>query len=125
MFHKKAILKQFVIFTGKHLCWGLLFNKVAGHQDCNFIKKRLQHRYFLANIRKFIRRPILKNICKKLHFWKVFYENIFQMGSFKKYVRSKLPVFDPSHPLKRINFFFFNLHDHKKTLNEKKMSTPF
>ena len=53
---KKAILNHFVIFTGKHLCRGLFLNKVAGHQACNIIKKRLQHRYFLANIEKFIRR---------------------------------------------------------------------
>ena len=46
---KKVILKYFVIFTGKHLCRGLFFNVVAGHQACNFIKKRLHHRYFLAN----------------------------------------------------------------------------
>ena len=78
---KKAVLKHFVIFTGKHLCWGLFFNKVAGHQSCNFIKKRLQHRYFLVNIRKFIRRPILKNISKRLHCWKVFCENVFQIRS--------------------------------------------
>ena len=26
----KKILKNFAIFTGKHLCWSLLFNKVAG-----------------------------------------------------------------------------------------------
>ena len=76
---KKAILKHFVIFTGKHLCWGLFFDKDAGHQACNFIKKRLQHRCFLANIRKFIRRAILKNICKRLHFWKVLCENVFQI----------------------------------------------
>ena len=60
---KKAILKHFLIFTGKHLCRGLFFNKVAGHQVCNFIKKRLQHRDYLVNIGKFMRRPILKNGC--------------------------------------------------------------
>ena len=76
---KKAILKHFVIFTRKHLCWGVFFNEVAGHQNCNCIKKRLQHRYFLAYIRKFVRRPILKNICKRLHFWKLFHENVFQI----------------------------------------------
>ena len=54
---KKAILKHFVIFTGKHLCWGLFLNKVAGHKACKFIKKRLQHRYFLVNIGKSVRRP--------------------------------------------------------------------
>ena len=78
---KKAILKHFVIFTGKHLCRGLFFNKVAGHQACNFIKKRLQHRYYLANIRKFIRRTILKNISERLHCWKVFCENVFHIRS--------------------------------------------
>ena len=61
VFHKKAILKNFVIFTGKHLCWGLFFIKVAGLQASNCIKKGLQHRYFLVNIGKFLRTPILKN----------------------------------------------------------------
>ena len=75
---KKAILKHFVIFTRKHLCWDLFINEVAGHQACNFTKKRLQHSHFLANIRKFIRKPILKNICKRLHFCKVFCQNVFQ-----------------------------------------------
>ena len=78
---KKAILKHFLIFTGKHLCRGLFLNKVAGHQACNFIKKRLQRSYFLANIWKFIRRLILKNISEQLHCWKVFCENIFQIRS--------------------------------------------
>ena len=36
---KKAILKHFVIFTGKHLCWGIFINKVSGHQAYNFIKE--------------------------------------------------------------------------------------
>ena len=74
---KKAILKN-VAIVGKHLCWGLFFNKVADHQTCIVIKKRLQHTYFLLNIRKFIGTPILKNICEQLHFWKVFCKNIFQ-----------------------------------------------
>ena len=41
-----ALLKHFVIFVGKHLWWGLFFNKVAGHLSCNCIKKRLQHIFF-------------------------------------------------------------------------------
>ena len=32
----------------------------------NFIKKRLQHRCFAVNIGKFLRTPILKNICIRL-----------------------------------------------------------
>ena len=31
-FYKKGVFKNFAIFTGKHLCWSLLFNKVAGLQ---------------------------------------------------------------------------------------------
>ena len=78
---KKAILKHFVIFTGKHLCRGRFLNKVAGHQACIFIKKRLQHKYYLADIGKFIRRPIVKNISKRLHCWKVSSENIYHIRS--------------------------------------------
>ena len=66
MFHKKAVLKNFAIFTGRHLCWNLFFNKNAGLQGPSFIKKRLEHRCFFANIEKFLRTPILKNICERL-----------------------------------------------------------
>ena len=31
-----------------------LFNKAAGHEDCNFIKKILQHICFPVNITKFL-----------------------------------------------------------------------
>ena len=80
VFHKKAILKYFVIFTGKHLCWSLFFNKVSSHQACNLIKKGLQQKYFLVNIRKLIRTPILKNICEQLHLkktlWPLFMDGV-------------------------------------------------
>ena len=41
VFCKKFILKNFAKFTGKHLCQGLFFNKVAGLRPhaCNSIKK--------------------------------------------------------------------------------------
>ena len=35
-------------------------------QSCNFIQKRLQHKCFPIKILKFIRAPILKNICERL-----------------------------------------------------------
>ena len=47
-----SVLKNFVIFTG-NTCVGVIFDKVEGLQACNFIKKRLQHGYFLVNIVKF------------------------------------------------------------------------
>ena len=85
-YKKKTILKHFVIFTGKQLHWDLFFN-VASHQACNFIKKKLQNRYFLVNIEKFIRTPILKNICKQLHFCKIFVRTFFRSELNKKLLK--------------------------------------
>ena len=39
------VLKNFVIFTGKHLCWSLFLIKL---QACKFIENRLQHGAFLC-----------------------------------------------------------------------------
>ena len=52
VFYKKAVLKNFAIFTVKQLCWSH-FNKVARVKFCNFNEKRLQHRCFSVNIAKF------------------------------------------------------------------------
>ena len=41
-------------------CWSLVFRKL---QACNFIEKRLQQGVFLV---KFLKTPILKNICERL-----------------------------------------------------------
>ena len=62
---KKALPKNFAIFTWTHLYWGLYFNKNAGLQASIFIKKRLQHRCFLDNTSKFLRAAILKNIFER------------------------------------------------------------
>ena len=43
-----------------------LFNKVSGLQAWSFIRKRLQHRCFHVNIAKYLRTPILMNICQQL-----------------------------------------------------------
>ena len=43
-----------------------LFNKAAGLEVCNFIKKRRQLRCFSLNIAKFLRTAIRKNICERL-----------------------------------------------------------
>ena len=64
---KEGLLENFRNFRGKHLCWSLLFNKVAGLQACNFFKRSFQHRYFLEKFTKFSKAPFLKNICAKLH----------------------------------------------------------
>ena len=56
-------VKNFIIFTGKHLCWSLFLIKL---QACKFIEKRLQHWCFPLHVRKFLRTPILKNISERL-----------------------------------------------------------
>ena len=54
---KKGVLKNFIKFTGKHLCQNLFFNKVAGLRPATLIKKRLWHRCFPVDLMKFPRTP--------------------------------------------------------------------
>ena len=54
MLFKIVVLKNFTIFTGKHLRW-ILFLITLQAQACNFVKKRLQRRCFPVNIGKFSR----------------------------------------------------------------------
>ena len=58
VFFKKGALKNFAKFTGKHLCRGLFFNKVAGGA-CNFIKKETLAQLFSCEFCE---------ICKNLFF---------------------------------------------------------
>ena len=64
VFFKTGVLKNFAIFTRKHLCWSLFLILVL--QPCNYIKKQLQHRCFPLNIAEFWRTSNLKNICEQL-----------------------------------------------------------
>ena len=57
VFYKKAVLSNFAIFTGKHLCRSLLLIKLLKRDS---IKKRLQQKCLPVNIVKFLRTPILK-----------------------------------------------------------------
>ena len=60
---KRAILRNFAKFTGKHLYQSLFFNKVAGLRPATLLKKRLWHRCkcFSADFAKFLRAPLLQN----------------------------------------------------------------
>ena len=58
-----------------------LFNKAAVLKSCNFIQKRLQHRFLTVNIVKFSRAPILKNICERLLLRLNIFLNPFLLGS--------------------------------------------
>ena len=83
-----------------------LFDKVAGLQDCSFIKRRLQHRCFPVNTANFLRTAILKNIweCLLLYLTDfleqlVFREAIFQ-NSFLKVSSLKLSQFSSYSQIK-------------------------
>ena len=51
MFFKKAVLKNFARFTGKHLCWSHFLIKL----------QVFMHRYFAVNIATFLRSAFLQN----------------------------------------------------------------
>ena len=59
---KTGVLKNFAHFVFFPMLESH-FNKVAGHQPCNFISKGPQHRCFPVKLAKFLRTPILKNNC--------------------------------------------------------------
>ena len=46
MFFKIGVLKNFAIFTGKHLCCNLFFNKVAGLRYATLLKKETLSQVF-------------------------------------------------------------------------------
>ena len=60
VFCKKAVLKNFAKFTGKHLCQSLLFSKVAVLRPATLLKRRLWHRCFPVDFVKFLRTPFRK-----------------------------------------------------------------
>ena len=93
---KKHIPKNFAIFTGKYYVLESYFNKIVG-----FVKRRLQHRCFPANIRKFLRTTTSKNNCKRLLLkvlYKTFYayitvpEYVCELSFYKLYIQNKVKV---------------------------------
>ena len=57
---KKGVLKNFAIFTGKHMCWSLFFIKLEEWRAGTW------NNAGTVNITKFFITPILKKICKRL-----------------------------------------------------------
>ena len=58
VFYKKGVLRYFAIFTGKHLCQSLFFNKIAGLRPATLLTKKPWHRCFSVNFATFLRTPI-------------------------------------------------------------------
>ena len=55
-----------VVLLATEECRLILFTEAGVAGAFSFIKKRLQQRFFLRNLRKYLRTPILKNICERL-----------------------------------------------------------
>ena len=65
----EVFCKNYAKFTGKHLCWSLFFNKVAGLrqlQACNFIQKETPRQVFSCEIYVIFKNIYLKSICQRL-----------------------------------------------------------
>ena len=61
---KKGFLKNFGNFTRNHQCWRLI--KLQASRPTILYKKRLQHCCLPVKFAKFLRTPILRNICERL-----------------------------------------------------------
>ena len=57
-----GVLRNFVKFTGKHLCPEYIFY----YRPANLFKKRLWHRCFHVNFTKFLKTPFLQNTSGRL-----------------------------------------------------------
>ena len=79
VFYEKGVLWNFTKFTGKHLCQGLFFNKVAGLTPATLFKKRLWHRCFSVIFTKFLRTPFSQNTSKRQLL-------VFQVKQFERYI---------------------------------------
>ena len=67
MFCKKDIFKNFVNFTGKHVCWSHFLTKLHLWRRATLLKKT-PTKMLSSEICKIFKNIILKNICEQLKF---------------------------------------------------------
>ena len=106
------VLKNIVIFTGKHLCWRLFFIKLKA---CNFIKKRLQHKCVPVNIVKCLRATFFIEHLR----WLLLY------GSFKSLSDLLVKMYDqiyiwPKLERKQFSSDFVRMMSSNNDVNRKK-----
>ena len=66
MLVKIIVLKKFLQISQESTCVAVFSNKVAGPQNSNFIKKRLQHRFFPVKFANFLRTPCFRDHLQRL-----------------------------------------------------------
>ena len=61
----KRLLLRILQYSQEKNCVGISFNKVAGLDACNIIKKRLKNKCFFVNIAKFLRAVFSEAVVRK------------------------------------------------------------
>ena len=82
---KTDILKNLAKLTGKHLCWSLFLNKVAGLKPAKFIK-RPRHWFFPLIFAKFFRTPFLQNTYRRPLLLLTLLNGLFVRGKYWSYI---------------------------------------
>ena len=62
----KSVMRNFAIFTRKHLCRNFCFDKVKLCRSATSLKTSLLRRCFLVNFAKFVRKTFLQNTTGRL-----------------------------------------------------------
>ena len=65
VFDKKGVLRNFIKFTGKHLCQSLFFNRVAGLRPA-FLSKKTLVQVFSCKFCKISKNTVLTNTSKRM-----------------------------------------------------------
>ena len=100
MFHKKAFRKHFAIFKGKHLCWSFFLIKLQAGRSPTKVPS--------GNIAKFLRTPVLKNICERLFLIKVcfnFFRDIARWNKSNSDLFYRPSIFTDHRPANTIHLF--------------------
>ena len=63
IFFKTAVLKNFLMYTGKYLCWSRILIKFRYWRPAFLFKKSLQHRCFYVKIAKFLKTAFSYKTC--------------------------------------------------------------
>ena len=81
---KKAVLKNFALFTGKHPCWS--FFSTLLKRDSNtvcYCCEIFKNTYFEEHLRTTASELTLENECLKLCFWTVAFKTILTRSYYK------------------------------------------
>ena len=101
VFYKKAATEMFAIFIEKHPCWSL-FLISCRHTLATLLKRDSNP----VNIAKFLRKPILKNICERLLL--LFLHFLFFISLNRNLMEYPMKFYPLSLAVRRVRFILSN-----------------